>query len=297
VKNTLAKMNHTIWELRQEIKRHPDSAVLKREMVKFFFESRHSVERRDGVPEEERSFLLLQERDAICCFLLHGVGGSPREMRELGSYLFQQGFTAYAMRLPLDIPPDAAARRIVGSSARGRKHILGRRGGDGVNGWSVCVSEASIVLDTLLSYNPSTYLIGFSFGATIALNLLSIHPVKGAILIAPALFPVSSGRSLAFRLVRKMLPVAARRMAPRQSTVLELVERTRADLGPIETPICVMHAADDPIVSAKGLAALKAASRSALSRFVLFESGGHVLIGGERAREVFASCADFIKQI
>jgi esterase/lipase len=297
MKNTLAKINHTIWELRQEIARHPDDGVLKREMVQFFFESRYHVERRDGVAEEDRSFLLMQEREAICCFLIHGAGGSPREMRELGRFIFQQGFTVYAMRLPLEIPPDAAARRIVGSSSRAKKHRLRRTGGEEVNGWSVCLSESAIVLDTLLSYNTNTYVIGFSFGGTLALNLLAMREVKGTILIAPALFAATTGRSLAFQFARKILPVAVRRMAPREHTVLELMERTRSGMQPIDAPICVIQAADDPLVSTRGFALLKSASRNAKARFLLLPSGGHLLIAGEHARDVFVNCTDFIREI
>jgi carboxylesterase len=296
VKSTLAKINQTIWELHRELKRRPDNAVLKRDLVKFFHESRHYAERRDGIPEQQRSFLLLQQRESICCLLIHGAGGSPSEMRGLGEYLFQQGFSVYAMRLPLEITPDASARRPAAAQAWWLYH-RGRKDGIEVNRWNVSLSESEIVLDTLLAYNPSTYVIGYSFGGTIALNLLGTYAPRGTILISPALYAVRSGRYLLFQFVRKLLPPAARSVAPREDTVLDLVERTRMRFRAIESPICVVQAADDPLVSPKGFAFLESRSRNPKSRFHLLPRGGHLLVSGEERQKVFEICGDFIREV
>lgn len=296
VKSTLAKINHTIWELRREIQRQPGNATLKRDVVRFFHESRSYVEKRDGIPEEERSFLLLQQRESICCFLIHGAGGTPAEMRELGMYLFQQGFTVYAMRLPLEISHDASARRLAGTKAR-RSNRRRKKKVIEVNSWGVNLSEAEIVLDTLLTYNANTYVIGFSFGGTIALNLAEKYPLKGAILIAPALYVVKSGRYLTFQFARKVIPAAARSIAPREYTVLELMELTRSHLREIPIPICVIQATDDPVISSKGFSLLRSKSRNQKSRFHILPRGGHLLIDDEITRDVFKICGDFIKEM
>ncbi len=296
VKNTLAKINHTIWELRREIQRQPDNSTLKRDVVRFFFESRSYVEKRDGIPEEERSFLLLQQRESICCFLIHGAGGSPAEMRELGAYLFRQGFTVYAMRLPLEISPDASARRLAGTKTHGGDRRKKKRETE-MNNWGVNLSEAEIVLDTLLTYNANTYVIGFSFGGTIALNLAEKYPLKGAILIAPAIYVVRSGRYLAFQFARKVAPAAARSIAPREDTVLELMELTRSRLREIPIPICVIQAGDDPVISSKGVALLRSKSSNQKSRFHILHRGGHLLINGKITQDIFSVCGDFIKEM
>ncbi len=296
VKNTLAKINHTIWELRREIQRQPGNATLKRDVVRFFYESRSYVEKRDGIPEKERSFLLLQQRESICCFLIHGAGGSPAEMRGLGSYLFRQGFTVYAMRLSLEISPDVSARRLTATKTRGGNRRKKKKEAE-VNNWGVNLSEAEIVLDTLLTYNANTYVIGFSFGGTIALNLAEKYPLKGTVLIAPALYVVRSGRYLAFQLARKVAPVAARSIAPREDTVLELIELTRSRLREIPIPICVVQAGDDPVISSKGFTLLRSKSSNQKSRFHFLPRGGHLLVNGEITQDVFSICGDFIKEM
>jgi carboxylesterase len=279
--------------MHQEVRRQPDNAILRRDLVKFFHESLHYAERRDGIPEEDRSFLLLQKRESICCLLIHGSGGSPAEMRGLGEYLFQQGFTVYAMRLPLEVSPDAGARRTDGSGAP----LGGRGGAVDVNSWGVNLSGAEIVLETLLAYNPNIYTIGFSFGGTIALNLLDRFAVKGAILIAPAVFVVRSGRYLAFQLVRKLLPAAARRIAPREDVVIDLMERTRSRLQAVQAPICVIQASDDHMISSKGLSFLQSVSRNPKSRFHLLPRGGHQLVTGAESDEVYGLCSAFIREV
>ncbi len=296
MKSTLAKINQTIWELRREVRRQPDNGALKRDLVKFFHESRYYAERRDGISEEQRSFLLLQKRESICCLLIHGAGGSPSEMRGLGEYLFRQGFSVYAMRLPLEISPDASARRPAAARAWWNNH-RGKKDSIEVNRWNVSLSESEIVLDTLLAYNPNTYVIGFSFGGTIALNLLGTLAPMGAILICPALYIVRSGRYLLFQVARKLLPPAARSVAPREYTVLDLIERTRLRLQSIEAQVCVVQAVDDPLISPKGFAFLKSRSQNPKSRFHLLPRGGHLLITGENRQEVFDICGDFIREI
>lgn len=296
MKTTLAKINQTLWELRRALERQPDNMVLRRDLVKFFHESRHYDERRDGIPEEDRSFLMLQKRESICCLLIHGSGGSPAEMRSLGEYLFRQGFSVYAMRLPLEISPDAIARRPIPGRSWWNNHV-GRKQSIEVNRWNVSLSEAEIALDTLLHYNANTYVIGFSFGGTIALNLLGTYTPVGTILISPALYVVRSGRYLLFQLARKILPPAARSVAPREDTVLDLIEKTRTRIRSMEAPVCVVQAADDPLISRKGFAFLKSRSRNPKSRFHLLPGGGHLLISGEHSTAVFEICADFIREI
>jgi esterase/lipase len=81
--------------------------------------------------------------------------------------------------------------------------------------------------------------------------------------------------------------------------MLDLIERTRSNLGsgPIDTPMLVVQAADDPVLSARGYQFLQKRASSARAKFVLLAKGGHVIIKGEDSEKVFGYCADFIKGI
>lgn len=298
MKNTFERINQTVWELHQKVKEDPGNFEYRRDLLRFFHESRLVMERRSGLSKDDSSFLLMQERESLCCFLLHGAGGSPREMRSLGEYLYKMGFTVFCLSLPM------AQRRnddyLLGAfRGKFRRRDNRRRNERFKRGmsWSASLTESGIALNTVLEYAANTYVIGFSFGGTIALNLLRSHPVKGAILIAPALVPVTSSKYVLFKVLRKMLPSMASQIAPREDTIVEFMERTRGGDEEIEKPLLVVQAAYDPVVSNKGFDFLKARATHPKSRFHLLYSRRHIIVEGEDSEKVSTLCGDFIKEI
>jgi carboxylesterase len=298
VKDTLARIDHSVWELGKLVAKKPESITLRADFLKFFHESRIFIERKAGVPEHDRSFLLLQNREALCCLLMHGAGGTPAEMRPLGEHLFKAGYTVYGIRLALGAEENHPSH---GASKRGSFHwrrLLEKRKGKKRGGynWERCLFDAQVVLGTLLTFSPNTYVVGFSFGGTIALNLMQEAPVKGGVLISPALFPAADGRYITFKVVRKVVPFAAKGIVPKEYTLVQFLERTRARLKAIQQPILVIHAARDRIVSPKSLQYLKSVSSNAKSRFELLQSDRHVIVKGDDAAQVFALCTDFLRE-
>jgi len=298
VKDTLARIDHSVWELGKLVAKKPESFSLRADFLKFFHESRIFIEKKAGVPESDRSFLLPQNREALCCLLIHGAGGSPAEMRALGEHLFKAGFTVYGVRLALGGGDNHASH---GSPRRATFHwrkLLEKRGPkkrDGYN-WERCLFDAEVVARALLTFTPNTYVAGFSFGGTVALNLLQEAPLKGAVLLSPALFPVADGRYVAFRLVRSVAPFAARGIVPKEYTLVKFLEKTRARIKAVQQPILVIHAARDRVVSPKSLHFLKGVSSNPKSRFELLQSDRHVLVKGDDAAHVFKLCADFLRE-
>jgi esterase/lipase len=289
VKNTLARISHSVWELNKLIAKRSESFDLRSDFLRFFHEDRIYLERKRGIAEENRSFLLLQNREALSCLLIHGAGGTPAEMRSLGRHLFDAGYTVYGMRLSLN--PEAGvskASRPIWKKFSGRHH-------DGYH-CDRALSDAEIVLRALLTFSPRTYVVGFSFGATIALRLIQRHPARGALLLAPALFPVMRGRFAAFSVLKRVAPFAAKQVSPLEYSLGEFVERSRTHLKAIELPILVVQAARDSVLSSRGVAFLKTLARNPKSKFVLLESARHVIVKGEDSEKVFRLCTDFIRE-
>ncbi len=287
-------INQTIWELKKKIKDNPKSLNLRKTLVSLFHESAVYIERKNGVAEQDRSFLMLQERESLCCLLIHGGGGTPYEMRRLGEHLFDHGYTVYGIRLPLGGASQQSHRGDPGRNSSSWKKRLN----NGMTcSWSSCLSSSEITLEILLDYTESIYLIGFSFGGTIALDMMQNYPVKSSVLISPALVPTPTARTIAFRAVRKIAPPIARRLAPLEDTMLDFMEHVRADAAPIQQPVLVMQAKDDPILSMKGFELIRGRAVNSRSAFVQIERGGHVLVDSENAHEVFSRCSDFIKEV
>ncbi len=296
MKNTLARINHSVWELNALIAKHPESANLRGDFLKFFHENRIYLERKKGVPEEDRSFLLLQDRDAPCCLLIHGAGGTPAEMRPLGRYLFDAGYTVYGMSLALtaEHADGSAVRR--GLEKLSLKRMRERGGVQELYSPDRSLSDAEVVLKALLTVTPRTYLVGFSFGGTVALRLMRRQHVRGAILIAPGLYPMTRGKVAAFSVLRRLAPFAAKQVSPLEFKLGEFIERTREGLKPIDLPILVVQAARDNVLSTKGVSFLKRLAKNPKSKFVLLESARHVIVKGEDADKVFRLCADFLRE-
>ena len=165
-----------------------------------------------------------------------------------------------------------------------------------LNRWSACLAEMSIAVETLVACFPHTWIAGFSFGGTLALNLLREHPLRGGVLIAPALYPRRSLRYVGFRVLRRLMPALARRRYPRETTVVELMEQSRTNLARIETPLLVVQAARDPIVSRRGFDHLRRALPGETYRFLLLDSDRHVIVRGEDGSEVARLVGECIKR-
>lgn len=283
MKNTLEKLHQSIWELRTRIESGEAGFSHRRDLTRFFHESRLFAERRARIPQEDRSFLLLQERESPCVFLLHGAGGSPEEMREIGDALFRRGCTVYAQRLPLekvgegDIDPE-------------------RLRAANINRWSACLAETSIASEILLACFPETWVAGFSFGGTLALSLMREYPFHGGILVSPAVYPRPSLRYAGFRMLRRFFPGMARRRYPREATVLDLMERSRKGLEAVDAPLLVVQGTRDPVISRRGFDHLRRVLPGERYRFILLDSDRHVIVRGEDGREVARLAGDFMKR-
>lgn len=96
--------------------------------------------------------------------LIHGFPGTPAEMRSIGQMLGKNGWRARGILLP------GFGEDINNLASRGRGDWLG----EAESAW----------LDLSETSHPKI-LIGYSMGATVALNLISAHPPDLLILIAP----------------------------------------------------------------------------------------------------------------
>jgi esterase/lipase len=297
VKKTLEHVNQTVWELKKKIAENPENYEYKRNLLQFFHESAAFTEKQNGVPDSDRSFLLLRERESVTCFLIHGAGGSPNEMRQLAERLYSEGYTVYGVSTPLRPAPSRSESRraLFNRSRREDPAAANVNGTRFMSTWSECLSTVRIALETVLSCSESTYLFGFSFGGTIALDLLLDYPVRGAVLLSPALYPVRTLRYLAFLSVRKIAPSAARTLAPREYTIIEFMEMTRERLHPIDKPVLVIQARNDPVVSPRGFSMLEKTPFGSDSRFVMLDSSRHVLVDGAELEKISSLSTEFIR--
>jgi len=158
------QINRTIWEINEALKKSPESPRQRRELLRAQFLQNFEYDKAFHVPRDDRSFLFLHDTDAPIVLLLHGSTGTPAEMRDLGNHLYANGVSAYCPRL----------RRT--------------NGHDVPTSWEGWVSQAQIAIEIVTTCSPAAFVCGLSLGATVALILADRAPVKGLILLAPALY-------------------------------------------------------------------------------------------------------------
>ena len=100
----------------------------------------------------------------VAALLLHGFMGTPAEMRALGTALAERGVTVHAPLLP-GMGPDMV-------------HLNETTAAD----WQSAVADA---WRTVRAGADATILIGFSFGAALALSLSAVAPPDRLVLLAP----------------------------------------------------------------------------------------------------------------
>lgn len=291
------RINYSIWELSSEIDRYPGDFSIRKRFLESYLENKMYIERKNNVPVDDRSFMMLQEKISDICMLIHGAGGSPAEMKKLGKYLFDKGYSVCALRLPLN-----TGLKRSGMTSYVRSRLTGRReyGGAGRkstnrNSWPAVLSDMEVAYETLSRCSESVFVIGFSFGGLIALNMMKEYKIPKTVLIAPALYPRERG-GIKFSLMLKTIPSLAQWSDPVKFTVADLIARTRKTVDGIDQPFLMIQSVDDPVLSLKGYAFLKKHCNNKNSEFVLYEKGGHVLVTGDAAEEVFRETEKFLRK-
>ncbi len=156
---------HTIWELERAVQRGRVSDATRLALLRAHVEQLRMSEGRLGVPEAERSFVLLQERVAPGVLLLAGEAQGTSELEMLGRRLHRAGFGVLASSL---------AYRELG------------RPGTSPSYWQTCMDEAESRFDMLNHFASRIALVGTGLGAALALHLARRKRV-GAVV---GLFPV-----------------------------------------------------------------------------------------------------------
>lgn len=268
------QINRTLWEIQSAVKNKPENFRYRRELLRTYFLQGYEFDKAQHVPRDDRTFLFLQEKEAPAVLLLHGAQGTPAEMRELGNHLYGKGYSVYCPRF---------------SRADAKEQMVS---------WESWVTEAETILDTVLLYAPeATFVGGLSLGATIALLLAERKPVKGAVLLAPALVPRKTFKERFYEIARYVTPTIFYRVAGWNGEVLRAMDYARKHVRKVELPVLALQAADDRRLSHRGLKFIRRATSSTDEDVRLLPHGTHVLTRGPAKSEVFERVTEFLDRI
>ncbi len=266
------QINRTIWEISEAIRKNPEQARYRRELLRAQFLQHFEHDKAFHVPRDDRTFLFLHDADGPVVLLLHGSTGTPAELRELGNYLYGRGISVYCPRLTRQTGRDREAT------------------------WESWVTQAQIAVEAVTTCSQMAYVCGLSIGATVSLILHDRAPVKGLILLAPALYPKLSLKARFLQVARIVTPTVFYHFAGWNGEVLKAMEYARKHTREIQIPVLALQAADDNRLSARGLKLVRRHAKHAESDIRLLPAGSHVLTRGEAKTEVFEAVAAFVEK-
>jgi len=233
----------------------------------------NEVERVRGVAKASRSRIKIDENSDEAILLIHGSTGSPSDLTQLTNYLSDKGFTVYSMLLP-----DHGVENITLPTTR----------------WKSCLHEVQTRYKILSHAVPRVHVVGFSFGASLAIHLADKTKPASLTLLAPALHPkVSAFTRLMLTLGVHHLPMM-RRWFGWNLEVLEAMEKARRKVGKLRMPIYGAHCADDQRIDASSLRHLQRKARHRANRFRLFPDGGHMILQSHGRKSLNREILEFI---
>jgi len=247
-------------------------------------------------------FFLIGDRSKPACLLIHGFTGAPKEMRWMGDYLYQQGYSCLGIRL-------------AGHATNPEDMIRSR--------WTDWVASVEDGYHTLCGLTDKIFLLGLSMGGVLSLLMSTrLAPrVKGVIAMStpsklPSDYPIWFLKLIS--IVMRYRPKT--REAPgsgwfdkaayadhisysqnpvRSSAELKkLILEMQAALPKVDVPVLLMHSKDDRYVLPDNMERIYAGLVNARDKTKLYITGsGHVLPRDAARQEVFQSAVEFIQRV
>jgi carboxylesterase len=245
-------------------------------------------------------FFLLGDSSKPACLLIHGFTGTPKEMRWMGDYLHQRGYTCLGVRL-------------AGHATRPEDMVRSR--------WTDWTASVEDGYNLLCGLSTDIFLIGLSMGGILSLLMSTRLNVKGVVAMStpsrlPTDYPIwllqFISLFLKYRPKTKEAPGSGwfdktayrEHIAYSQNPVRSAAElkkltiEMRAALTKVTVPVLLMHSKDERYVSSDNMESIYAGLVNAPDKTKLYITGsGHVLPRDASREQVFQSTVGFIQRV
>jgi carboxylesterase len=245
-------------------------------------------------------FLLLGDTSKPACLLIHGFTGTPKEMRWMGDYLFQQGYTCLGVRLA--------------GHATNPEDMIRSNWTD----WTASVEDA---FSTLLGITDNIYLMGLSMGGVLSLLMSTRLKVNGVVAMSTPFKLRDDPRLKYVELISKFIPYMPKskelpgtgwfdqsawqeHVSYPQNPVRSIGElnklliEMRSALSQVHVPVLLIHSREDHYVLPENMELIDAALVNASDKTKLTITGsGHVVTRDAARQQVFESALQFIQRV
>lgn len=224
--------------------------------------------------------------------LIHGYTGSPAELRLLGDFLYEHGFSVFGVRLAGHGTSPEDLNRTEWPD------------------WYATVTEARA---ELAGYCSEVNVIGLSMGALLAMKAAAEPTVSKAVFLAAPVY-VYDKRMAFVGVVKHFWPWIRKKkrnyavdpqyniaydVMPLKAlhSLKKLIEHCVRDVMPkIEVPCLVMQSRQDGTVRPESAELIYRKIGSAKKELVWIENTGHIMTLGENREEVFKKILYFLKE-
>jgi carboxylesterase len=246
-------------------------------------------------------FFLPGDPEKPACLLVHGFTGTPKEMRWMGEYLNQQGFTCLGLRL-------------AGHATRPKDMIRSL--------WTDWTASVEDGYNLLCGVSQNIFLVGLSMGGVLSLLMSTrlAQRVAGVVAMStpydlPAKYPAWQIRILSYfkSYIRKSkeapgaswfdkaafaehisYPLNPIRSAAELETLLE---KMRAVLPNVRVPVLMMHSRDDQYVLPENMPYIYERLGTSDKEMLWITGSGHVLTRDAARGQVFEAAAAFLYRV
>jgi carboxylesterase len=247
-------------------------------------------------------FFFLGDRSKPACLLIHGFTGTPKEMRWMGEFLHEKGFTCLGVRLAghATIPEDMIR-----------------------SNWTDWTASVEDAYSLLRSFTDTIFLVGLSMGAVLSLLMSTrLAPrVKGVIAMSTPYKLPDDPRLRHIEWISKIVAYMPKSdeepgagwfdkeawkdhvsypMNPVRSIgeLNKLLGEMRAALPKINVPVLLIHSRDDKYVLPENMEMVYADLVNASDKTKVYVTGsGHVVTRDAARRQVFESALEFLQRV
>jgi carboxylesterase len=213
--------------------------------------------------------------DDTGCLLLHGIGGSPAELRGLGAHLAARGYSVLGARL-------------AGHGSTPQDYYRSR--------WTEWVASVEAAYDTLAARCARVVVVGFSLGGVLGLQLTQRRPVAGLVTMGSRVLG-GDWRFTWSPLLRYIYAWRDPSITP-LAELRALIGQTRPLLPLVRAPALVMQGRAAPVIRPENAEAILAGIASPQKELVWWDDTGHqMLVEGPHRLAVYARIADFVGHV
>jgi carboxylesterase len=229
------------------------------------------------------------------CLLIHGFTGAPKEMREMGEYLHQCGYSILGVRLAGHATRPEDLQR-----ARWQDWLLSVE-----DGWQI-----------LRGVSDRIFVCGLSMGGILSLSFAAQFPVAGVVAMSTPYELPPDPRLRFIRFLQYLQPKVSKGEAdwqdPASATdhidypyyptraiieTQQLMAFLHSVLPRVTAPVLLMHSRVDGVVSPENMRKIYAALGSPQKEMLWIENSGHAITCDQQQDQVFAAARDFIQRL